>query len=167
MLTPQEQALIAEIRANAAATGEDDGRTKSQLRRGQRRLLAIIDRLTDEPKQTATTARKAIEVCHLIAKWSERVFCSGFGLVLKNGCPVDHTELNDAWRLAQEVLGKPKRGPRHPIYFLDESRYIVPDANDILKELLCDDCPPPNQYTDGVRCATCPRRSIGREKCAG
>jgi hypothetical protein len=45
ILSPAERALIEETRENAAVTGEQDDRNKSDLRRGQRRLLAIIDKL--------------------------------------------------------------------------------------------------------------------------
>lgn len=157
MLTPQEQALIAELRANARPTGEDDARRKSDLRRGQRRLLAIIDRLT---------GTEAMQACQLLVKWHGNVFTTGQALRLENGYPVDVTDLDEADRLARLALGEPKRGPRHPMpYALDDAQYITPEmlaaaptADDIARALLCDDCPPPNQYTDGVRCRECPRR---------
>ncbi len=44
-LTPTETKIVEVIRAQAEPTGEEDIRTKSELRREQRRLIAIIDRL--------------------------------------------------------------------------------------------------------------------------
>lgn len=48
ILTPAERATICDIRANAEPTGEEDARSRSALRREQRRLLDIIDRLTGQ-----------------------------------------------------------------------------------------------------------------------
>ena len=40
--------IIADIRANAVVTGEEDTRSPADLRREQRRLLEIIDKLLPE-----------------------------------------------------------------------------------------------------------------------
>lgn len=45
-LTETEKKVVSDIRANAAVSGDEDARTRSDLRREQRRLIAIIDRLT-------------------------------------------------------------------------------------------------------------------------
>lgn len=49
MLTKGELALVEDVRVNSKVTVPVDTRTKSQLRREQRRLLAIIDRLMKAP----------------------------------------------------------------------------------------------------------------------
>lgn len=181
MLTPQEQALIADIRTNAAATGEDDGRTKSDLRRGQRRLLAIIDRLCEpaalvirKPLSAALLAElkrrpmhivieegaeavQALEACRLLVKWHSNVFGGGKqALRFDNGYPVDRTDVDEAARLAKEALGVNWK-------CTSSTQIVAPGHQDIdpeqlLREMLCDDCPAPNQYTNRVRCRECPRR---------
>lgn len=148
MLTPQEQALIAELRANAEPSGADDGRTKSELRRGQRRLLAIIDRLT---------GTEALRACALLVKWHSSVFDGGKqALRFDNGYPVDRTDVDEAARLAQTAIAGA------PAYVIPAPAPVPMFSElspaELLAAMLCDDCPPPNQFTDGVRCRECPRR---------
>lgn len=140
MLTPKEQKIINVIRREAAPTGHSDDRTKSELRREQRTLLAIIDRITGSA---------SIEACRLIVKWHQGVFVTGRALKLDNDYPVDHTDLNEAARLAKEALAcapVPQRAQ---------------SADEIARELLCDDCPPVDYPTDMTRCKECPRRLFG------
>jgi hypothetical protein len=158
MLTPKEQKIVATIRREAAVTGEYDARKKTELRREQRTLLAVIDRLT---------GTEALQACQILVKWHRAVFDGGEqALRLDNGYPVDRTDVDEAARLAYLALGGPARGPRHPMpYALDEAQYITPEmhaaaptADDILCALLCDDCPPVDYCTDKTRCRECPRR---------
>lgn len=82
MLTPQERALVEDVRNNAAVTGERDTRAPSELRREQRRLIAIIDRLVPpDPQMTHEQLLQALKCGDCPG------FCPPNVTPLKTSCP--------------------------------------------------------------------------------